>query len=93
MKPNEMEPGTRDEGREALEEFQRGHHQMGGPIVIGRFELQDDLAGRGAAQSFVAQGGACNVATQAFEFLALMGGTRRFGMQAKPLGTDSSPHA
>ena len=35
-------------------------------------------------------GGTCDVATQAFEFLPLVGGTRRLGMQAKPLGTDTA---
>ena len=41
----------------ALQEFQRGHDEMGGPIPVRGFELQDDLAGPGAAQPFVAQGG------------------------------------
>ena len=40
--------------------------------AVRGFELEDDLAGRGAAQAFVAQGGTCDVATQSFEFLALM---------------------
>ncbi len=39
-----MEPGTRDEGREALQEFQRGHHEVGGAIAVRGFELQYDLA-------------------------------------------------
>ena len=34
--------------------------------------MEDDLAGRGAAQPFVAQGRACDVATEAFEGLPLM---------------------
>ena len=33
MEAKEMEPGTRDEGREAFEEFQRGHDEMGGAIA------------------------------------------------------------
>jgi len=49
MKANEVEPRTWDEGRQALQEFQRAHHQMGGAIAVRGFELQHDLAGRGAA--------------------------------------------
>ena len=56
MKANEMEPGTWDERGQALEEFQRAHHEMGGAIVVRGFELEDDLAGRGPAQTCVAQG-------------------------------------
>jgi len=43
-----MEPGTGNERGQALEEFQRGHHEVSRPIAIGRFELEDDLAGWGA---------------------------------------------
>ena len=44
METNEMEPGTRDEGREALEEFQRGHDEMGGAIVIeGTGQREDSV--------------------------------------------------
>ncbi len=75
-----MESGTRDEGREALQEFQRAHHQMGRAIAVRGFELQHDLTGRGAAQACVAQGRARDVATELFEFLPLMGSTRRVGM-------------
>ena len=55
METNEMEPRTWDEGGQALQEFQRGHHQMGGAIAVRRFELEDDLAGWCTAQAFVAQ--------------------------------------
>ena len=48
MNAHEMGLGTRDEGRHALQEFQRGHHQMGGSIAVRGFELQHDLAGRAA---------------------------------------------
>jgi len=75
MEANEMKPGARDEGRQALQEFQRAHDEMSGAIAIGSLELQHDLAGWGTAQSFVAQGGACNVATEPFEGLPLMGTT------------------
>ena len=51
MEANEMEPGTRDECGQALQEFQRAHHEMGGSIAVRRFELEDDLAGPGAFSS------------------------------------------
>jgi hypothetical protein len=82
--------GTRDERGQALEKFQRGHHEMGGAIAIRGFELEDDRAGWGAAQAFVAQGRARDVATEAFKFLPLMGAAAGVGMQAKPLGTDTA---
>ncbi len=34
MDANEREPGTWDECGQALQEFQRGHHQMGGAIAV-----------------------------------------------------------
>jgi hypothetical protein len=67
-----MKPRTGNECRQALEEFQRGHPEVGGAIAVRGFELEDDLAGWCTAQACVAQGGTCDVATQAFEFLALM---------------------
>ncbi len=73
MEANEREPGTWDECGQALQEFQRGHHQMGGAIAVRGFELEENPAGWGAAQAFVAQGRARDVATQPFEFLPLMG--------------------
>ncbi len=90
MEANEMKPRTWDERGQALEEFQRGHHEMGGPIAIGSLELQHDLAGWGAAQAFVAQGRARDVATQPFEFLALLGAAICIRMQAKALGTHTA---
>ncbi len=85
MEANEMESRTWDERGQALQEFQWGHHEMGGAISIGGFELQHDLAGRGAAQAFVAEGGARDIPTQAFEFLPLLGAAPGVGMQAKTL--------
>ncbi len=79
MKANEMQPRTGNERGQALQEFQRGHHEVGGAIAIRGFELEDDLAGWGAAQSFVAQGGTRDVAAQPFELLALLGAAVRIG--------------
>ena len=90
MEANEMEPRTWDERGQALQEFQRAHHQMGGAIAGRGFELQHDLAGWGAAQAFVPQGRARNVAAQTFEGVPLLGATARIGMQAKPLGTHTT---
>ena len=36
------------------------------------------------------QGGTCDVATELFEFLSLLGATPGPSMQAKPLGTDTT---
>ena len=78
-----MESGTRDEGREALQEFQRAHHQMGRAIAVRGFELQHDLTGRGAAQAFVAQGRARDVTTELFAFLPLLGAAPCVGRVTK----------
>ena len=63
---------------------------MSGAIAIRGFELEDDLAGPGAAEPFVAEGRTRDVATEAFEFLPLLGTTAGVGMQAKPLGIDTA---
>ncbi len=56
MEANEVEARPRDEGGQALKEFQRAHDQMGGAIAVGRLELEDHVARRRAAQPLVAQG-------------------------------------
>jgi hypothetical protein len=61
-----------------------------GTIAVRGFELKDDLAGRGTAQAFVAEGRARDVAAQTFEGVPLMGAASRIGMQAKALGTDTA---
>ena len=73
MEANEMEPGTRDQCGQALQEFHRAHHEMSGVIAVRGFELEDDLTGWSAAQPFVAQGRTRDVAAQTFEFLSLLG--------------------
>lgn len=60
------------------------------PSRYGVFQLQHNLAGRGAAQAFVAQGRARDVAAEPFEFLSLVGATLCVGMQAEALGTDTA---
>ena len=81
MKAKEMAPWTRDERRETLAAFQRGHDEMDGAIAIRGFAWQDDLTGPGAAEPFVPESGAGDVATKLLAFLPLLGRTRRFGMQ------------
>ena len=44
---------------------------MGGAIAVGSFQLPHDLAGPGAAEPFVPQGQAGDVAAQPFELLSL----------------------
>ncbi len=73
MEANEMEAGTRDQGGQALQEFQRCHDDMRGAIAVRRFELKHDVACRSATQPFVAKGGTGDVATEAFEGRPLMG--------------------
>jgi hypothetical protein len=41
---DEMQPGMGHERGEALHEFERFHHDMGGAVVVGAFELQHHLA-------------------------------------------------
>jgi len=63
---------------------------MRGPIPVGRFELQHDFAGWGAAQPFVTQGRTSDVATETFESCSLMGAAGDVGMQAKALAVDTA---
>ncbi len=90
MEANEMEPGTRDQGSQALQEFQRCHDDMRGAITVGGFELQHDLALGCASQPFVAQGGTGDVAAEAFEGRPLMRPAVHAGMQAKAQGCDTA---
>ncbi len=40
---HETQPRTGDERGQALHELERRHHDMGGTVVVGTFELQHDL--------------------------------------------------
>ena len=90
MEANEMEAGTRDQGGQALQEFQRRHDDMRGAITVRGFELQDDVAFGCASQPFVAKGGTGNVATEAFEGMPLMRSAVHVGMQTKALSPDTA---
>ena len=92
MEANEMEAGTRDQGGQALEEFERCHDDMRGAIAVGGFELQDDVAFLSASQPFVAQGGTGDVTRETFERGPLMWATVHRGMQTKAMGgPDTGP--
>ena len=90
MAANEMEPGTRDQGSQALEEFERCHDDMRGAIAVGDFEFHDDVAFLSASQPFVAQGGTGDVTTEAFKGGPLMWAAVHGGTKAKALGADTA---
>jgi hypothetical protein len=58
--------------------------------AIRRFQLQHDLAGRGAAQPFVPKGGTSDVAAEAFEGGPLMRAAGHVGKEAKALANDTA---
>ena len=55
------------------------------PSLYGAFELQHDIAGAVELEPFVGDGGACDIAAQLFEFVALIHGAAYLGMEAEPL--------
>ena len=75
MEANQMQPGARHRRGQTLQELQRRHDDVGGPVAVGAFELEHDLAGAIALEPFIGNGGAGDVAAQALELLALMGAT------------------
>src|SRR3954467_6561708 len=77
MEANQMQPGTRDQYGQALHDLQRRHHDMGGAVAPGTFELEHDLACAIALEPLVGNGRAGDIAAQAFELLALMGAPQR----------------
>ena len=70
-----MQPRTWHQCGQALHELQWRHHDVGGAVAPGAFELQHDVAGTGALEPLVGNGGAGDVAAQAFESLALVSAT------------------
>jgi len=75
VEANQMQPRRRDECGQPLHELQRRHHDLRGPVTVGTLELQHDLARAIALEPFVGDGRAGDIAAQAVELLALMGGT------------------
>ena len=90
MEADEMQPGTGHERGEALHEFERFHHDMGGAVVVGAFELQHDITGTTAFEAFVGNGWTGNVSAQVFELVALIDGATHFGMQAEAPRVDTA---
>ena len=64
MEADQMQPRTRNQRSQTLHEFKRGHHNMRGAILVGRLELQNDIAGAIAFKPLVSNGGSGNVAAQ-----------------------------
>ena len=56
MEVDAMEPWTRDERSQAWPELERGHHEMGGPVMVRGFELKHDRTSTCALKPF---GGKC----------------------------------
>jgi hypothetical protein len=63
---------------------------MSGPILVGVFELQHDLAIAIALESFVGNRRAGDVAAHMFELVALIDGEPHLGMEAKALCADAA---
>ncbi len=90
VEADEMQLGTGDERGQALQELERRHHDMGGAIVVGAFELYHDLTGPVACQPFIGDGRAADVPTKVFELMTLVDGEPHFGMEAKALLVDTA---
>ena len=56
--------------------------------MVGAFELQHDIACAVTFKSFIGNGWTRDIAAQAFELVALIGGAAHVGMQAKAVFAD-----
>ena len=90
VEANQMQPRTRHQRGEALHELQRRHDDVSGAILVGAVQLQHDIAGVIGFESFVGNGGAGDIAAQAFEFLTLIGVTAHRCMQAEAVRVDTA---
>ncbi len=52
-----MQPRTRHQGGEPLQELKRRHHDVGGAVLIRALQLQHHLAGAVALEPFVGMAG------------------------------------
>ena len=86
----EMGAGAWDEGREAGNEVDGVEHDMGGAVPEGVLESIHDLGAVIDREAFVGDGGAGDVAAQAFEGVAFMGFAHGAGMDGE--ATVSAPH-
>ena len=62
---------------------------MGGPILVWALELQHDIACSVAFKPLMGNSRARDIAAQAFELVALMGGAAYVGMKAKAVFVDT----
>ena len=77
-------------GRAARMNSSGGIDDVSGAILVGALQLQHDIAGVIAFESFVGNGGAGDIAAQAFEFLTLIGATAHRCMQAEAVRVDTA---
>src|SRR5205809_6854839 len=90
IEANQMQPGTWDECGHTLHELRRPHHDIGGAVAPGTFELEHDLACAIALEPLIGNGRAGDIAAQALELLALMGVTAYCRMQAETVRVDAA---
>jgi hypothetical protein len=73
-----------------LQELERRHHDMGGPVLVRARELQHNVASTVEFESFVGNSGAADIAAQLSEFVALIHGAAHLGMETEPLFVDTA---
>ena len=83
MKPGQVGPWSGYQRRQAPHEFHWAEHDMGGAVIIGRLEGDDDVAVVSQGKASSRYGRSSDISAQALKFLALMRFTGDFGMQRK----------
>src|SRR5215510_14157231 len=83
-----METRARYQSRQALDELQRLHDDMGGAVFVRTLQLQYDLAGAIALEPFVGDGGPGDVAAELLQFCTLIGAPAHRRVQAKAVRVD-----
>lgn len=83
VKADHVQTRAWDQRGQALHELLRVHHDVGRAVAIRAFEFQHDLALGVAAQAFVGERGAGDVAAQLFELLALIRAAAHRSVQAE----------
>ena len=82
---NKVESGPWHAGGQGLHEFERRHDDVGGPVLVGAFELEYDIAGAVEFEPFMGDGRAGDR-----QFIALIHGTAHLGVEAEPLGVGTA---
>ena len=80
---DQMQAWARHQPGQALHEFERRHADMRCAVAPGAFELQNEVSRVIAAEPFLGDRRARNVAAQAFEFLVLMRAKTHPSVQAE----------